>query len=132
MSLTTNGKTASRYGFTLIEVLVVMAIIAMLLSLVAPRYFSTIDHSKETILKHDLATMRDAIDKYYSDKGEYPDVLDDLVSARYLREIPIDPLSPQANWLVIPPVNPDAKGSVFNIYSRSTKLGSNGVPYSQW
>ena len=75
-------------GFTLVEVLVVMAIVATLISLVAPRYFAIMERSRESTLRHDLAVMRDAIDKFYSDKGAYPDALEDLVSQNYLRAIP--------------------------------------------
>ena len=90
-------------GFTLIEVLVVMAIVATLLSLVAPRYFAVLERSREATLRHDLATMRDAIDRYYGDKGVYPDTLGDLVTARYLRAIPNDPVTESAQtWVVTP------------------------------
>src|SRR3569833_4560328 len=74
-----------RRGFTLVELMVVMAIIALLLALALPRYFKHLDMSRETILKQDLAVMRDAIDKYHGDAGRYPDSLAALVSARYLR-----------------------------------------------
>src|SRR6476620_1199846 len=80
-------------GFTLVELLVVMAIIATLLTLAVPRFFGSVDKSKEAVLKQDLATLRDSVDKYYGDIGRYPDSLDDLVSKRYLRNVPVDPIT---------------------------------------
>lgn len=120
-------------GFTLIEILVVLAIIATLLSLVTPRYFNTIDKSKETTLKHDLNTMREAIDKFYSDKNAYPDSLDDLVNHRYLRDIPSDPITESnVTWLIIPPPNIDEKGAVYDIHSGSPDNAKDGTPYASW
>src|SRR5690606_9254045 len=110
-------------GFTLVEILVVMAIAATLLSLVAPRYFAALERSREAVLRHDLSVMRDAIDKYYSDKGVYPDTLDDLVYGYYLRAIPEDPITRNADtWIFIPPSDPHAQGSIYDIHS-----GSEGV-----
>ena len=80
-------------GFTLIELLVVMAIIATLLTLAVPRYFHSTDRAKEAVLKQNLAQMRDSIDKYYGDRGRYPDALEELVSKKYLRKIPPDPMT---------------------------------------
>jgi general secretion pathway protein G len=120
-------------GFTLIEILVVLAIIATLLSLVSPRYFHSIDRSKETILKHDLATMRDAIDKFYSDKNAYPDTLGDLVQFHYLRAIPKDPITESASsWLIIPPEQIEVKGNVYDVKSGSKAISADGTAYSEW
>lgn len=120
-------------GFTLIEVLVVMAIVATLLSLVAPRYFATIDRSREATLRHDLAVMRDAVDKYYSDKNAYPNTLDDLVQGQYLRAIPDDPITESAvTWVVTPPADPNARGAVFDIHSGAEGVAADGSNYAQW
>ena len=97
-------------GFTLIEMLVVMAIIATLLSIAAPRYFRSTDDAREAALKSDLRTLREAIDHYHADRGSYPEVLDDLVEKRYLRAIPVDPIAGDA-WTLIPPPVP-AQASV--------------------
>src|SRR5450830_1865603 len=120
-------------GFTLIEVLVVLAIIATLLSMVAPRYFETVERSKETTLKHDLIGMRDAIDKYYSDTGNYPDALDDLVAKKYLRAIPEDPMTgSDKTWAITPPVNSNINGSIYDIHSGSPELAKDGSNYAEW
>ncbi|BCM25644.1 type II secretion system pseudopilin OxpG [Methyloradius palustris] len=120
-------------GFTLIEVLVVLAIIATLLSMVAPRYFETVERSKETTLKHDLIGMRDAIDKYYSDTGNYPDTLDDLVNKKYLRTIPEDPITgSNSTWVVTPPVSLEVNGSIYDIHSGSPAIAQDGSNYADW
>ena len=120
-------------GFTLIEILVVLAIIATLLSLVTPRYFNTLDRSKEATLRHDLAAMRDAIDKFYSDNNVFPDTLEDLVQRKYVRAIPADPITESAaTWVFTPPSDIDAKGVIANIHSGSAELAADGTPYASW
>ena len=119
-------------GFTLIELLVVMAIIAILVSIAAPRYFNSVEKSKEVVLKQDLSTLRDAIDKYYGDTGKYPDTLDDLVTKKYLRKLPVDPITDSADtWVVVPPDDAD-KGGVFDLHSGASGNGRDGTPYSAW
>ena len=126
-------KFRYKSGFTLIEILVVLAIIATLLSLVTPRYFNSIDKSKETILKHDLATMREALDKFYSDKNVYPETLNDLVQYKYLRAIPKDPITDSAaTWLIIPPEQIEIKGAVYDVKSGSQAISEEGTPYADW
>jgi general secretion pathway protein G len=106
-------------GFTLIEILVVMAIIATLLTVAVPRYFNQTERAKEAVLRQDLAVMRDALDKYYGDLGVYPDSLGALVSGKYLRRIPADPLTgSEDTWLTVPPADP-AQGAVFDVKSGS-------------
>ena len=80
-------------GFTLIELLVVMTIIALLLTLAVPRYFHSVDKSKEAVLRDNLSILRSTLDKYYGDNDKYPDSLDDLISNKYLRAIPRDPIT---------------------------------------
>ena len=93
-----------RRGFTLIELLVVMAIIATLLSIVAPRYFTHLDRAREAALRETLVVVRDAIDKFHGDTGRYPESLEELVSRRYLRTLPIDPVSESSEtWILLPP-----------------------------
>lgn len=120
-------------GFTLIEVLVVLAIVATLLSLVTPRYFETVDRARDASLKHSLITMRDAIDKYYSDNGIYPSTLEDLITRKYLRAIPVDPVTERLDtWLLIPPPDPMSEGNIYDIYSGSEAVAEDGSYYADW
>jgi general secretion pathway protein G len=120
-----------RNGFTLIELLVVMTIIAALLTLAVPRYFQHLDHTREAVLKSDLATMRDAVDKFFSDTGRYPDSLGELVARKYLRRLPVDPVTESVEtWVVIAPA--DAKlGSVYDIRSGAQGATRDGKPYGE-
>lgn len=119
-------------GFTLIELLVVLAIIGTLLSIAAPRYIGSVDKAKENVLREDLSTLREAIDKYYGDRGTYPMVLDDLVTKRYLRRIPEDPITDSARtWIVVPPPEP-LKGAVFNVKSGAPGKSRDGSAYRDW
>ncbi|MHA6893027.1 type II secretion system protein [Ralstonia pseudosolanacearum] len=99
----TQALHARRRGFTLIELVVVMAIIGLLLTLALPRYFHSIERGRAQVQQQNLAVIRDAIDKYYGDNGQYPDTLDDLVAKRYLRGIPADPVSGGTAWAVVAP-----------------------------
>lgn len=105
---------ARRAGFTLIEMVVVMTLIALLLTLAIPRYFAVIDNGKLSVQRQNLATMRDAIDKFYGDQGKYPESLEELVSKRYLRSVPVDPVSESLNWVVVAPPDPNL-GAVFDV-----------------
>jgi general secretion pathway protein G len=123
---------SDKSGFTLIELLVVMAIIALLLSLAVPRYFGSVDRSKEAVLKENLFLMRDTLQKYYSDKGKYPDDLADLVNDKYLRKIPIDPITESdQTWRIVPP-DDGIKGSVYDVHSGAQGSASDGTQYSEW
>jgi general secretion pathway protein G len=121
-----------RRGFTLIELLVVLAIIGTLLSIAAPRYYGSVDKAKENVLRENLSTLREAIDKYYGDRGSYPMALDDLVTRRYLRRIPDDPITDSATtWIVIPPPEP-LKGAVFDVKSGARGKSRDGSAYRDW
>ena len=106
-------------GFTMIELVIVMAMLGLLLSLALPQYMATLERGREQVLQQNLATMREAIDKFYGDKGRYPDTLEDLVTLRYLRAIPPDPYSETATWVVIAPADA-AKGGVIDVQSTFT------------
>ena len=119
-------------AFTLIELLVVFAIIATLLSYVAPRYFNSLDRSKEAVLRENLATMRHALEKYQDDKGKYPNTLEDLVSAKYLRKVPVDPVTESAStWILVSPSDAK-KGGVFDVKSGAAGNSITGTPYSEF
>jgi general secretion pathway protein G len=122
--------TCSR-AFTLIELLVVLAIIAVLLTLSVPRYFNSVDASKEAILAENLRLTRETLDKYYSDKGKYPDSLGQLVEEKYLRNLPIDPITERADtWLITPPQN-GVDGRVYDIRSGALGATRAGKPFNE-
>ncbi len=104
------------HGFTLIELTIVLALIALLLTIAVPRYFHAVDSGRLAVQRQNLAAMRDAIDKYYGDLGRYPDELDDLVRKKYLRSIPVDPITEKADWTVVAPEDP-TQGKVFDVVS---------------
>lgn len=126
--MVTPMPTAHRHrGFTLIELLVVLAIMASLLTLVVPRYFQQTDRAAETVLKHNLVAMRDAIDKFYADTGRYPAALDELVQRHYLREMPLDPVANRRDGWVI--VAPEGGAGVYDIKSGADGNDSDGKPF---
>ena len=126
------GRRRIQLGFTLIELLVVMAIIGTLLSLAVPRYFRTLERARETVLKHDLAVLREAIDKHYADLNEYPESLPVLVEKRYVREVPIDPFTRLADtWTLISSDDPDHSG-IRDIHSGAAETASDGTPVASW
>ncbi|HEU4372160.1 MAG TPA: type II secretion system protein [Telluria sp.] len=121
-----------RRGFTLIELLVVLGIVALLLTLAVPRFFPRIDNARDTILAENLRNTRAVIDQYYSDTGRYPDSLDQLVEKKYLRSLPVDPVTDSStSWIVVPPED-GAKGGVYNIKSGAPGNDRNGKPYLDW
>jgi general secretion pathway protein G len=119
-------------GFTLIELLVVMAVIATLLTLAVPRYFASIEKSREAVLQANLTLMRQTLDKYYGDKGRYPDTLDDLVANKYLRDVPTDPVTESnTTWIVVPPAPPEL-GGVYDVRSGAEGTARDGSAYLDW
>lgn len=125
------SKTDKR-GFTLIELLVVMAIIGTLLTIAVPRYFHSVERSKEAVLRQNLTLTRQALDKYFGDNGKYPDVLEDLVSKKYLRNLPFDPITESnTTWLIIAPDNVE-KGAVFDIKSGAPGKALDDTEYKDW
>jgi len=114
-------------GFTLIELMVVMAIIALLLSIATPRYFRHLEHAREAALRETLAVMRDSIDKFHADTGRYPANLEELVQRHYLARLPTDPISESRDtWILVPP---DSEPGVFDVHSGA---GGEGQPYAEW
>ena len=105
-----------KLGFTLVELMVVLTVIALLLSVVVPDYVGRMKRAEEAVLQENLAVMRDALDKHYADAGKYPTNLEELVAKRYLRAIPKDPFTQAQSWVPVPPADPK-KGGVFDVHS---------------
>ncbi len=119
-------------GFTLIELLIVMAIIATLLTIAVPRYFHSLEQARETVLKQDLAILREAIDKYYADVNEYPETLQVLAEKHYVRSLPVDPFTKLADtWTVIPSDDPDHAG-IRDVHSGAPQNASDGTALATW
>ena len=128
----TPSRSSRLSGFTLVELLVVMSIIALLMSIAVPRYFHSTDKAREAVLRQNLLQMRDAIDKFYGDLGRYPESLDDLVSRKYLRRIPPDPVTDSVRtWLTTPPADPGL-GTVFDVKSGAEGTALDGSRYGDW
>lgn len=126
------SSSSGQTGFTLIELLVVMVIIATLLSIVAPRYFNSIDKAKEAVLRQDLSILRDSIDQFYSDTGNYPLSLEELVERSYLRRIPVDPLTESnETWISINSPNEQEEG-VYDIHTGYSGKAKDGTYYQEW
>lgn len=119
-------------GFTLIELIVVMAILAVLITLAAPRYFHSLERSKEAVLRSNLAATRDALDKFYADTGKYPERLEVLVEKKYLKTLPLDPIAEsREKWILVPPDSPE-KGGVYDLHSGAEGNSLDGTPYKEW
>jgi general secretion pathway protein G len=131
--------TSSRYnnrGFTLIELLIVITIISILASIAVPSYKRSTIKARETVLMEDLYQMRRAIDAYFADRAKYPESLAELVEAKYLRDLPRDPFTGEADWECLPP-EPAGDGEVveggcFDPHSVSDMVGLNDIPYREW
>lgn len=123
-------------GFTLIELMVVMAIVATLLTIATPRYFAHLDRARETALRETLAVTRDAIDKFLADNHRYPATLDELVEKRYLRSLPIDPITERSDtWSVLrPPAGQQSDGAenAVGVWDLRSGAAQEGKAYDQW
>jgi general secretion pathway protein G len=120
-------------GFTLIELLVVMAIIATLLTVAVPQYFNSVDRSKESVLRENLRTTREAIDRFYGDIGRYPEDLPELVTKRYLRALPVDPVAEsRESWILVAPLDGTQAGRLYDLKSGAQGRASDGSVYAEW
>lgn len=131
------GRRNSLGGFTLLELMIVLSLIVLLASIGLMGYKSTVQRGREAVLSEDLYRMRDAIDQFHVDKNKYPVDLSELVSAGYLRSVPVDPMTNSAEtWQMVPaepdPSNPAAELGVYDVKSGSEKVGLDGRKYSEW
>jgi general secretion pathway protein G len=119
-------------GFSMIELMVALAILATILSIAVPRYYGNIDTTKESVLREDLYILRDAIDKHFADNSKYPDTLDDLVTKKYLRSVPVDPFTQSSHsWVVVAPADATL-GAVFDVHSAAPNKARDGTWYKDW
>jgi general secretion pathway protein G len=122
-------------GFTLLELMIVITIIIILAAIVLPQYQKVITSAREAVLRDDLYKMRSLLDQYAADKGKLPQSLEELVTAGYMRELPIDPFTDQADWTVTNGEDPNSdsgESGVTNVHSAAVDTGSDGRPYSEW
>jgi general secretion pathway protein G len=122
-----------RRGFTVIELLVVLTAMAVLLSIATPRYLAHLDHAKEQALRHNLSALRLALEQYRSDKGQAPASLDALVQAKYLRDVPLDPITERRDtWLLVQAGDGAAQAGVVDVRSGAPGTARDGRPYGSW
>lgn len=124
-------------GFTLIELLVVLSLIVVLATIALASYQNSVQRGREAVLKEDLFRLREAIDQHYADKGKYPSTLEDLVTAGYVRKIPVDPMTLSADTWTMVPTEPDeadpaAEPGVYDVKSGSEATALDGTKYSDW
>lgn len=122
-------------GFTLLELMIVISIIVILAVIAMPQYQKTITHARETVLRDDLFHLRKAIDLYGADKGKLPQSLDDLVTAGYIREIPVDPITNERDWQVETgedSASLTSETGITQVRSASTDTSSEGTTYNEW
>ena len=133
--LTAHRSLLTARGFTLLELMIVISIIIILVSVALPQYQKTVMHARETMLRYDLDTMRKLIDQYAADKGKLPQSLDELVSSGYMREVPKDPITDNADWTIVTgddPYSTEGGTGITDVHSSSSEVGTDGRPYSEY
>ncbi|HEV8393821.1 MAG TPA: type II secretion system protein [Vicinamibacterales bacterium] len=133
----TPERSSRASGFTLMEMMIVMVLIVILAGIGLSVYGNSVQRAKEATLKEDLFRMRDAIDQYYADKNKYPGSLEDLVSEKYLRAVPVDPFTQKTDsWQTTTsepdPGNPSLESGISNVKSGSEQTGLDGSRYADW
>ena len=125
-------KINNNKGFTIIEMLTVIAIIGILASIATPSFQRSVIRARETSLRNSLFVLRDVLDQYYADHGDYPETLEALTEKRYIRSVPKDPFTgSDETWILIPPEGEDLSG-IYDIHSGSNKISLYGTPYNEW
>ena len=119
-------------GFTIIELMVVLACIGLLLSIAAPRYVQHVDYAREVTLRQDLQQLRLAIDQFKADQTRYPQTLDELVTRGYLRSVPVDPITGSAETWHLDPAPGAGEGTVADVHSGATGVAQDGGSYASW
>jgi general secretion pathway protein G len=123
-------------GFTLLELMVVITILGVLVAVALPSYRNAVVQAREAVLRQDLFVFRDLIDQYQADRGRYPESLETLVEAGYLRKIPVDPITQRADWVVVEaepdPANPGEVTGIFDVRSAAQGTSLGGTPYAEW
>ncbi len=126
-------------GFTLVEILIVMTLIGILVAIIIPNYSSSVIRAREAVLKENLFQLRDAINKFYLDKKKYPTTLDDLVSFKYLREIPVNPISKDTEWELIhfepedpEDFDPELLEAIIDVKAKTQGQALDGSNYEDW
>jgi general secretion pathway protein G len=137
MRLGSQRRVRGAHGFTLIELLVVISLMFTLAGIALVNYQNSVRRTREAVLKQDLFRMRDAIDQFYADKNKYPASLDELVTEKYLRSIPVDPFtSTKDSWQTVmsepDPLNPTAQPGIYDVKSGSEQTALDGTKYSEW
>ena len=133
------GKFRGNRGFTLIELMIVVSMVLILVAIAIPNYTQSVKRARESVLRQDLFTMRSVISQYTLDKQKMPQSADDLVQNQYLKQVPIDPITGQANWnwhtadegTIMSPDEQD-EGGIDDVFSASDEIGTDGVAYSQY
>ena len=128
-------RVAASRGFTLLELMIVISIIVILAAIAMPQYQKSVTHAKETVLRDNLYQLRKAIDLYGADKGKLPQSLDDLVTAGYIRELPLDPITGEKDWQIETGEDPSSlrgEQGVVNVRSSSPDASTEGTPYNEW
>ena len=132
---TAHGRSAAQRGFSLLELMIAMLILVILMSVAVPTYQRSVQHAREVVLKGNLWQMRRAIDQYHADKGKLPKSIEDLVTDKYLREKPVDPILEKSEWNEVPgedPSSPDAESGMVDVRSMADGADSESVEYSKY
>ena len=132
------SKTKRSRGFTLLELMIVISIMLILVSIAVPQYTSSIKRARESVMRQDLFTLRSLISQYTLDKQKAPQSLEDLIQANYMKQIPVDPMTGQADWAVeqaedtISSPDQQDQGGIDDVHSSSSQIGTNGTAYNTW